>query len=212
MPIHFIGSHSSIRHRTQLLISIHSHINTPYPISSFMLFHFYPSIHILLSFSPSSLTTLLPSHSSSHHSSHSFLSTSSSLPHSLLFPSFILFHLTQLSFPLLPLSSTSHYRIRFSPSILLFVPRLLSIPILLTLLSTIILFHTHSRNIYSIHSLLSYLSFFLLEPSSLPFLFIPLLSISFNHFFYHIINHFLLLFPSHFNHSSFNKHNNQIST
>ena len=34
IPIHFIGSHSSIRHRTQLLISIHSHLNTPYPLSS----------------------------------------------------------------------------------------------------------------------------------------------------------------------------------
>ena len=125
IPIHFIGSHFSIRHRTQLLISIHFHINTPYPLPSFMLFHFYPSIHILLSLTPSSLTTLLHSHSSSHHSSHSFLSTSSSYSHSLLIPSFILFHLTQLSFPLLPLSSTSHYRIRFSPSILLFVPILL---------------------------------------------------------------------------------------
>ena len=183
MPIHFIGSHSSIRHRTQLLISIHSHINTPYPLSSCILFHFYPSIHILLSFSPSSLTTLLHSHSSSHHSSHSFLSTSSSLPHSLLFPSFILFHSTPLSYTLLPLSSTSHYRIRFSPSILLFGPILLSILILLLLLllltplSTIILFHTHSHTLHSVHSLLSYLSFFLLEPSSLPFLFIPIFSI-----------------------------------
>ncbi|KAK8828826.1 hypothetical protein WA538_000829, partial [Blastocystis sp. DL] len=91
IPIHFIGSHSSIRHRTQLLISIHSHINTPYPLPSFMLFHFYPSIHFL-SLIPSSLTTLLPSHSSSHHSSHSFLSTSSSLSHSILISSFILFH------------------------------------------------------------------------------------------------------------------------
>ncbi|KAK8799435.1 hypothetical protein WA588_005075, partial [Blastocystis sp. NMH] len=97
IPIHFIGSHFSIRHRTQLLISIHFHINTPYPLPSFMLFHFYPSIHILIFHSilssSSSLITLLPSHSSSHshslylfispsssthHSSHSFLSTSSS--------------------------------------------------------------------------------------------------------------------------------------
>ena len=93
IPIHFIGSHFSIRHRTQLLISIHFHINTPYPLPSCILFHFYPSIHILLSFSPSSLTTLLHSHSSSHHSSHSFLSTSSSLSHSILIPSFILFHI-----------------------------------------------------------------------------------------------------------------------
>ena len=224
IPIHFIGSHSSIRHRTQLLISIHSHINTPYPLPSFMLFHFYPSIHILLSFSPSSLTTLLhshssshhSSHSSSHHSSHSFLSTSSSYSHSILIPSFILFHLTQLSYTLLPLSSTSHYRIRFSPSILLFVPILLSILILLLLLllltplSTIILFHIHSHTLHSIHSLLSFRSFYsnhlLYHSYSFPY------SLSFNHFFYHIINHFLLLFPFHFNHSSFNKHNNQIST
>ena len=92
IPIHFIGFHSSIRHRTQLLISIHSHLNTPYPLPSFMLFHFYPSIHFLLSLIPSSLTTLLHSHSSSHHSSHSFLSTSS-LSHTILIPSFILFHI-----------------------------------------------------------------------------------------------------------------------
>ena len=231
MPIHFIGSHSSIRHRTLLLISIYSHINTPYPLSSFMLFPFYPSIHFLLSLipysplhPPSLLYSLLIHPPSLFYSIlihpliilpiHSF-------PHPLS-PILFSFHpssysiSTPLSYTLLPLSFTSHYRIRFSPSILLFVPILLSIPILflllLTPLSTIILFHTHSRNIYSIHSLLSYLSFFLLEPSSLPFLFIPLLSISFNHFFHHIINHFLLLFPSHFNHSSFNKHNNQIST
>ena len=92
IPIHFIGSHSSIRHRTQLLISIHSHINTPCTLSSFIPFPFYPSIHIVLSVIPYSFTTLLPTHSSSHHSSHSFLSTSSSLSHSILIPSFILFH------------------------------------------------------------------------------------------------------------------------
>ena len=111
IPIHFIVSHSSIRHRTQLLIFIHSHLNTPYPLPSFMLFHFYPSIHILIFHSilssSSSLIILLPSHSSSHshslylfispsssthHSSHSFLSTSSSLSHSILIPSFIHFH------------------------------------------------------------------------------------------------------------------------
>ena len=48
MPIHFIVSHSSIRHRTQLLMSIHSHLNTPYPLSSFMLSRFYSVIHISL--------------------------------------------------------------------------------------------------------------------------------------------------------------------
>ena len=106
IPIHIVCYHSSICHRTLLLISIHSHVNTHYPLPSFILSQFYSSIHIVFSVTPSSLATLLPSHSSSHHSSHSFLSTSSSLPHSLLFPSFILFHLTQLSFPLLPLSST----------------------------------------------------------------------------------------------------------
>ena len=215
MPIHFIGSHSSIRHRTLLLISIYSHINTPYPLSSFMLFPFYPSIHFLLSLIPSSLTTLLHSHSSSHHSSHSFLSTSS-LSHSILIPSFIHFHFNTT---LLYSSSSLFYKhsfIRFSTSILLFVPRLLSITILLLLLllltplSTIILFHTHSHTLHSIHSLLSFRSFYsnhlLYHSYSFPY------SLSFNHFFYHIINHFLLLFPSHFNHSSFNKHNNQIST
>ena len=89
IPIHFIGSFPSIRHRTQLLISIHSHLNTPYPLPSFILSQFYSSIHIVLSVIPSSLTTLLHSHSSTHHSSHSFLSTSSSLPfysHSILHP------------------------------------------------------------------------------------------------------------------------------
>ena len=48
IPIHFIGSHFSIRHRTQLLISIHFHINTPYTLSSFMLSRFYSVIHISL--------------------------------------------------------------------------------------------------------------------------------------------------------------------
>ena len=122
IPIHFIGSHFSIRHRTQLLISIHSHINTPYPLPSFMLFHFYPSIHILLSFSPSSLTTLLHSHSSSHHSSHSFLSTSSSLSHSILIPSFILFHFNAT---LLSSSSSLFYKSLFD-SILSFYSSLCS--------------------------------------------------------------------------------------
>ena len=45
IPIHFIGSHSSIRHRTQLLISIHSHLNTPYPLTSCILSLFYSSIN-----------------------------------------------------------------------------------------------------------------------------------------------------------------------
>ena len=54
IPIHFIGFHSSIRHRTQLLISIHSHINTPYPLPSFILSQFYSSIHIVFSVIPHS--------------------------------------------------------------------------------------------------------------------------------------------------------------
>ena len=100
IPIHFIGSHSSIRHRTQLLISIHFHINTPYPLPSFMLFHFYPSIHILIFHSilssSSSLITLLPSHSSSYSYSLSlFIIYSSFYPS--LFP-FIPFHII-LSLP-----------------------------------------------------------------------------------------------------------------
>ena len=145
-----------------------------------------------------------------------------SFPHHPLSPILFLFHpssysiSTPLSFPLLPLSSTSHYRIRFSPSIVLFVPRLLSILILLLLLllltflplSSSIFIRTHSilfilfspifRSFYSNH--------LLYHPYSFPY------SLSFNYFFHHIINHFLLLFPSHFDHSSFNKHNNQIST
>ena len=108
IPIHFIGSHSSIRHRTQLLIFIHSHLNTPYPLPSFILSQFYSSIHIVLSVIPFSplhppslfysllIHPLIPflflSSSSTHHSSHSFLSTSSSLSHSILIPSFIHFH------------------------------------------------------------------------------------------------------------------------
>ena len=100
IPIHFIGSHFSIRHRTQLLISIHFHINTPYPLPSFMLFHFYPSIHILIFHSilssSSSLITLLPSHSSSYSYSLSlFIIYSSFYPS--LFP-FIPFHII-LSLP-----------------------------------------------------------------------------------------------------------------
>ena len=175
MPIHFIGSHSSIRHRTQLLISIHSHLNTHYTLSSFMLFHFYPSIHILIFHSilssSSSLITLLPSHSSSHshslylfispsssthHSSHSFLSTSSSLPHSLLIPSFIhfLFNTT-----LLYSSSSLFYKPLFDSilsfySILLFVPRLLSITILLLLLLLLTFLPLSSSTLIRTHSIL----------------------------------------------------------
>ena len=57
MPIHFIGSFPSIRHRTQLLISVHFHLNTPYLLPSFILSLFYSSIHFLLSLISSSLTT-----------------------------------------------------------------------------------------------------------------------------------------------------------
>ena len=65
---------------------------------------------------------------------------------------------TPLSFPLLPLSSTNHSRIRFSPSIVLFVPRLLSIIILLIHLYSILpyLFTQHLFNSFS--SLLSFYS------------------------------------------------------
>ena len=101
--------------------------------------------------------------SSTHHSSHSFLSTSSSLSHSILIPSFIHFHFNTT---LLYSSSSLFYKPLFDSilsfySILLFVPRLLSITILLLLLllitplSTIILFHTHSHTLHSVHSLLS---------------------------------------------------------
>ena len=96
--------------------------------------------------------------SSTHHSSHSFLYTSSSLSHSILIPSFILFHFnaTVLS------SSSSLFYIQLLDSILsfysivLFVPRLLSIIILLIHLYSILpyLFTQHLFNSFS--SLLSF--------------------------------------------------------
>ena len=152
MPIHFIVSHSSIRHHTQLLMSIHSHLNTPYPLPSCILSLFYSSIHTPLH--PPSLLYSLLIHPLIILPIHSF-------PHPLS-PILFSFHpssysiSTPLSFPLLPLSSTNHSRIRFSPSIVLFVPRLLSIIILLIHLYSILFFLIYSRNIYSIHSLLSY--------------------------------------------------------
>ena len=115
MPIHFIVSHSSIRHHTQLLMSIHSHLNTPYPLSSFMLSRFYSVIHISLH--PPSLF-----YSIFIHPLIPILSTFSSLLHHLpiilpihsfthhpLSPILFSFHpssisiSTPLSFPLLPL-------------------------------------------------------------------------------------------------------------
>ena len=104
MPIHFIGSHSSIRHRTQLLISIHSHLNTPYPLPSCILSLFYSSIHTPLH-PPSLLYSILihpliilPIHSFPHHPLSSILFSSHPSSYSILIP---------LSFPLLPLSSTN---------------------------------------------------------------------------------------------------------
>lgn len=196
-----------------ILISTHPILS----LLSFYPFSILQSISSYLSFHPTSLLYSILIHPLIILPIHSFHII---LSHSILIPSFILFHFNTT---LLYSSSSLFYKPLFDSilsfySILLFVPRLLSITILLLLLllltplSTIILFHNHSHTLHSVHSLLSYLSFFLLEPSSLPSLFIPLLSISFNHFFHHIINHFLLLFPIHFNHSSFNKHNNQIST
>ena len=126
IPIHFIGFHSSIRHRTQLLISIHSHLNTPYPLPSFILSQFYSSIHIVLSVIPHSplhppsllysifihplipflslhhLPITLPIHSFPHHPISPILFSFHPSSYSISIP---------LSFPLLPLSSTSHYRI-----------------------------------------------------------------------------------------------------
>ena len=152
MPIHFIGSHSSIRHRTQLLISIHSHLNTPYPLPSCILSLFYSSIHTPLH--PSSLLYSLLIHPLIILPIHSF-------PHPLS-PILFSFHpssysiSTSLSYTLLPLSFTSHYRIRFFHSILLFVPRLLSIIILLIHLYSFLpyLFTQHLFNSFS--SLLSF--------------------------------------------------------
>ena len=163
---------------------------------SFILISTHPILSLLLCYSISILQSIL-SYLSFHPPSLLYsllihpliILPIHSFPYHPLSPILFSFHpssisiSTPLSYTLLPLSFTSHYRIRFSPSILLFVPRLLSIPILLLLLllltplSTIILFHIHSHTLHSVHSLLSYLSFFLLEPSSLPFLFIPIFSL-----------------------------------
>ena len=104
MPIHFIVSHSSIRHHTQLLMSIHSHLNTPYPLPSCILSLFYSSIHTPLH-PPSLLYSILihpliilPIHSFPHHPLSSILFSSHPSSYSILIP---------LSFPLLPLSSTN---------------------------------------------------------------------------------------------------------
>ena len=168
--IHIVGYHSSIRHRTQLLMSIHSHLNTPYPLSSFMLSRFYPSIHILLCHftlsSPSSLTTLLHSHSSSHSCSLSLF-----IIYPSLFP-FIPFHIIlsvpfyshsilhpfpfQHHSPFLFFLSLLHTTLRFDS--LLLLSSLFPDSFLLSFSSYISIpfFLIYSRNIYSIHSLLSY--------------------------------------------------------
>ena len=216
MPIHFIGSHSSIRHRTLLLISIHSHINTPYPLPSCILSLFYSSIHTPLH--PPSLLYSLLIHPLIILPIHSF-------PHPLS-PILFSFHpssisiSTPLSYTLLPLSFTNHSLIRFSPSILfssLFPDSFLfpfyssycfSSPLSLSLSSSIFI-RTHSilfilfspifRSFYSNHLLYHSYSF--------PY------SLSFNHFFFHFINHFLL-FPinSHSLRSLFLQQTHQIST
>ena len=134
---------------------------------SSLFFYAIPFLFCNPYFSPSSLIILLHFHSSSHSLSLSFHHLLIILPihsftHHPLSPILFSFHpssysiSTPLSFPLLPLSSTNHSRIRFSPSIVLFVPRLLSIIILLIHLYSILFFLIYSRNIYSIHSLLSY--------------------------------------------------------
>ena len=165
MPIHFIVSHSSIRHHTQLLMSIHSHLNTPYPLSSFMLSRFYSVIHISLH--PPSLFYSIFIHPLIPFL-YLFIIYSSFFPfiplhiilslpfysHSILHPIPFQRHSPILFF----LSSTNHSRIRFSPSIVLFVPRLLSIIILLIHLYSILpyLFTQHLFNSFS--SLLSFYS------------------------------------------------------
>ena len=98
MPIHFIVSHSSIRHHTQLLMSIHSHLNTPYPLSSFMLSRFYSVIHISLH--PPSLFYSIFIHPLIpflylfiiYSSFFPFIPFHIILSHSILILSFILFH------------------------------------------------------------------------------------------------------------------------
>ena len=67
--IHFIVSHSSIRHRTLLLISFHSLPSTPSQLPSVILSYFPYSFHFILStyfLEYSSLATPLPSYSSSY--------------------------------------------------------------------------------------------------------------------------------------------------
>ena len=180
---------------------------------------------IFFSVTPSSLIILLPSHSLSLFiiflSFFLFIPFHIILSHSILILSFIYFHFNAT---VLSSSSSLFYKplslIRFSTSFLfssLFPYIILfqfyssycfSSPLSLPLSSSIfinaqfllfLLFSPIIQSLYSFHLLL-YHSY------SFPY------SISFNHFFRHIINHFLLLFPIYFNHSFFNKHNNQIST
>ena len=162
MPIHFIGSHSSIRHRTQLLISIHSHLNTPYPLSSFMLSHFYSVIHISLH--PPSLFYSIFIHPLIPFL-YLFIIYSSFFPfiplhiilsvpfysHSILHP--IPF---QRHCPFLFFLSLLHTTLRFDS--LLLLSSLFPDSFLLSFSSyiSILFFHIYLRNIYSIHSLLSY--------------------------------------------------------
>ena len=170
IPIHFIGSHFSIRHRTQLLISIHSHLNTPYPLPSFILSQFYSSIHIVLSvipYSPLHPPSLL--YSIFIHPLVPFLYLF--IIYSSLFP-FIPFHIIlSLSFyshsvlhpipfqyhcPILFFLSLLQTTLGFSPSIVLFVPRLLSIIILLIHLYSILPYSFTQHLFYSFSSLLSF--------------------------------------------------------
>ena len=162
MPIHFIVSHSSIRHHTQLLMSIHSHLNTPYPLSSFMLSRFYSVIHISLH--PPSLFYSIFIHPLIPFL-YLFIIYSSFFPfiplhiilslpfysHSILHPIpfqrhcpflfFLSLLQTTLGFDSLLLLSSL-----FPDSFLLSFSSYISIPFFLI----------YSRNIYSIHSLLSY--------------------------------------------------------
>ena len=162
MPIHFIVSHSSIRHHTQLLMSIHSHLNTPYPLSSFMLSHFYSVIHISLH--PPSLF-----YSIFIHPLIPFLYLF--IIYSSFFP-FIPFHIIlsvpfyshsilhpfpfQHHSPFLFFLSLLHTTLRFDS--LLLLSSLFPDSFLLSFSSyiSILFFHIYLRNIYSIHSLLSY--------------------------------------------------------
>ena len=151
IPFLSFNPYSSLSLHT--LLSILPHYSTPF---SFILSSFFPfiPIHIILSLPFYSHFILHPIPFQRHCPFLFFLSL---LQVTIGFDSLLLFYS--------PLCSQTPFYSHSTP--LTASPHL----------STIILFHIHSHTLHSVHSLLSYLSFFLLEPSSLPFLFIPIFSI-----------------------------------